>query len=232
MIYVMDTLSQPIKVFKQPEQEQTLLLFIKKNKISLIIAASVILLLLTGVGILVFGQKKSMDTTKGSISPSPTEQTLAAPTVPVSQAQNQPISSVSATPTITTSTWNTYKNTVYKYQLQYPGDWTLKNTASPDSKILEYLVLNPIILASNSASITVSYTTRTYTEALALSTQIGEIMKVASISSTKTTEKNSDGNISIRVVVPINNNANTFIFVAQDAYKDILTQILATFKLL
>lgn len=145
------------------------------------------------------------------------------------------VSPTNITPTPTpiidsTATWSAYLSTKYGYSIKYPTNWTAKNIAQSDPKILEYVVFNPKdSTISGELAITLSYGTRTYQEALALDPQKGEIITVASVSATKKTQKDSDGNITINIIIP--SSLRTLIMYAKDKYKDIFNQMLSTLKL-
>jgi len=94
---------------------------------------------------------------------------------------------------------------------------------------LEYVVFNPVATKAGTLSITLSYGTRKYTEALALDPQIGESMIVASVSATKKNSKDSNGNKAVNVIVPF--GLNTIIFNAKDSFASLFNQMLTTLKL-
>lgn len=130
-----------------------------------------------------------------------------------------------------TATWSAYVSTKYKYSLKYPPDWTAKITTQSDPKILEYVVFNPkTATAAGTLTITLSYGTRTYQEALALDPQSGEIITVASVSATKKNQLDSDGNKSINIIIPVGSN-NTIVINGKNPYKSTLDLMLTTVSL-
>lgn len=125
------------------------------------------------------------------------------------------------------STLSAYLSKKYFYSLKYPSDWITEITTQDDPKILEYVVFNPkTATEAGTLSITLSYGTRSYSEALALDPQIGEIISVSSISATKKNNKDSNGIESINVIIPT--GLKTIILYAQKQYEDVLNQILST----
>lgn len=138
------------------------------------------------------------------------------------------------TPTIIfvnpTATWSAFASSKYSYSLKYPLNWTAQTITQTDPKILEYVVFNPVATKAGTLSITLSYSTRTYTEALALDAQqIGETITVASAAATKKNSKDSNGYKATNVIVPF--GSNTIIFNAKDAYINLFNQMLTTLKL-
>ena len=160
-------------------------------------------------------------------------------TTPISTIANTPITSLSQPPspklpstslkTDPSASWSAFVSSKYSYSIKYPPTWTAQITTQQDPKILEYVVFNEVSTKSGTLSITLSYGTRTYTEALALDPQIGESMVVASTSATKKNSKDSNGNKAINVIVPF--GLNTIIFNAKEAYSSLFDQMLTTLKL-
>lgn len=128
-----------------------------------------------------------------------------------------------------TATWSAFTSPKYSYSIKYPPNWTAQTITQPDSKILEYAVFNPVATKAGTLSITLSYGTRTYLEALALDPQIGTAITVASVSATKKDSKDSNGYKATNVIVPF--GSNTIIFNAKNAYTSIFNQMLTTLKL-
>lgn len=140
-----------------------------------------------------------------------------------------------STPTITPTpdpyaTWKTYTSTEAGYSIKYPPDWTATNSAQTDPKILAYVLFNPIPVPKSGTAITISYTTRTLQEQLAISGGAQQQITVASVSATKTTEKDSNGNVTYHVIIPL--KSNTYLNVIQQVYDDTSTKMLSTFKFL
>lgn len=140
-----------------------------------------------------------------------------------------------ATPTPTilfadpTASWSAYVSSKYSYSVKYPPGWSAQITSQQDPKILEYVVFNPVATRAGTLSITLSYGTRTYSEALALDPQAGETITVASVSATKKNSKDSNGYKATNVIVPF--GSNTIIFNGKDSFVSFFTQMLTTLKL-
>ncbi len=138
------------------------------------------------------------------------------------------------TPTINlfnlTSTWNTFTSAAYSYSIRYPVGWTTQTVTQTDQKILEYVVFNPVSTTAGTLSITLSYGTRTYSEALALDPQTGTTITVASIGATQKKSKDSNGFQATNVIVPF--GSNTIIFNAKNTYLSLFNQMLTTLKFL
>lgn len=136
------------------------------------------------------------------------------------------------TPTIIfvnpTATWSAFSSSKYSYSIKYPLNWTAQTITQTDPKILEYVVFNPVATKSGTLSITLSYGTRTYSEALALDPQIGEAIVVASVSATRKNSKDSNGYKASNVIVPF--GSNTIILNAKDVYSSLFNQMLSTLK--
>jgi len=135
------------------------------------------------------------------------------------------------TPTVApiTASWKRFTSTKYGYTFQYPETYTASVTTQTDPKILEFIVINPASASSSAVmNITASYSTRTYTEALALNSTAAESITVGTITGSRKVVRNSQNQISVHVILPDDNRSLTF--VAKDSYKDVLTQILSTFK--
>lgn len=128
-----------------------------------------------------------------------------------------------------TASWSAYISSKYYYSIKYPLNWTAQITAQQDPKILEYVVFNPVATKAGTLSITLSYGTRTYSEALALDPQIGETIVVASVSAIKKNSKDSNGYKARNVIVPF--GSNTIILNAKDVYSSLFNQMLTTLKL-
>lgn len=146
---------------------------------------------------------------------------------------------ITSTPTITpapttdpTNNWNTYTNSNYKYSIKYPLDWTVKNLGQLEPKVPSFVVFNPKDATETAKMITISYSTRTYDEAMAIGATNSEIIKVGTISAAKKTEQDSNRNELIHIIIPLKNNTNTLIFYAKSAYKTIFDQMLPTLKFL
>lgn len=142
---------------------------------------------------------------------------------------------VSSTPIFTPAptidpiaSWSAYTSNSSSYSFKYPFDWIVRAKTQTDPKILEYLVVNPNSASASALSITLSYGTRTYQEAVSLRAQNGDAINVASVSGYKTLESDSDQNVSINIVLPV--KTNTLVVYAEKQYEDIFNKILSTLK--
>lgn len=161
---------------------------------------------------------------------------VSAPTVAPLKEVVIPTETPTSTPTPTivlldqTATWSAFLTAKYGYSLKYPSSWTATISAQKDPKILEYAVFNPKDATKSGAlTITLSYGTRTYQEALAIESAKGEVIFVASVSATKKKLQDSQGNKFTSVIIPV--DINSIIINAKEAYLNILDQMLTTLKL-
>lgn len=200
---------------------------ISRKVMVLIVCFAFLALLTSGLAAYMISSSRKQTFTQANIptqtfEPTPISGEKAAnPTLILST----PTPSASPTPTLK----NSYSNSKYGFSFRYPSGWTLVNKTQSDPKILLYLVLNSRGALSDELSITVSYGTRNYEEALDLNNQVAESIQVAGISSSRKILKDSKGSISIQVIIPDSNN--TFIFLSKEKYKSTLDQILSSFKL-
>lgn len=210
-------------VIKLPSNEDR----ISRKVMVLIVSFAFLALLTSGLAAYMISTSQKQTFTQANIPIQTFEPTpiSSGPTTNPTIALLSPTPTASPTPTLK----NLYSNSKYGFSFRYPSGWTLVNKTQSDPKILLYLVLNPRGASSNELSITVSYGTRTYGEALDLNNQVAESIKVAGISSSRKILKDSKGIISIQVIIPDSNN--TFIFLSKEENKSILDQILTTFKL-
>jgi len=165
-----------------------------------------------------------------NIPPIPTP--ISSPQTVITDAPST--STLTPTPTIIipvnpTATWSAFTSSKYSYSVKYPTNWTAKTITQTEPKILEYIVFNPTATKAGTLSITLSYGTRTYLEALALDPQAGTVITAASVSATKKDSKDSNGYKATNVIVPF--GSNTLIFNAKDAYLNLFNQMLTTLKL-
>lgn len=159
-------------------------------------------------------------------TPTPLPQTVITDAPPTPTLTPIPTIIIPADPT---ATWSAFTSSKYSYSVKYPLGWTAQTTAQTDPKILEYVVFNPVATKAGTLSITLSYGTRTYSEALALDPQTGSTIMVASVSATKKNSKDSNGYKATNVIVPF--GFNTIIFNAKDTYLNRFNQMLTTLKL-
>lgn len=141
-----------------------------------------------------------------------------------------PTPSSTPTPTTILGDWETYTSNTYGYTLDYPPTWTVANVQQSDPLILEYLVFAPPGYSASQSAITLSYSTRSETQALAINSQQGVPMTVNGMPATQKTIQNSQGVVSIQVIVPDGNN--TIIFYAQQQFQAILNDMLSTLEIL
>jgi len=203
--------------------------FFPKNKSIIIIISILSILSLSATGYILLANKKTEIRSEAS-----TPQTLIISTpIPTIQPTTMlPTSLLTPTlaPTLSpTATWSAFVSSKYSYSIKYPPLWTAQIIIQQDPKILEYVVFNPVATKAGILSITLSYGTRTYSEALALDPQIGESVIVASVSARKKNNKDSNGNKSTNIIVPF--GVNTIIFNSKDTYLSLFNQMLTTFKL-
>lgn len=198
-----------------------------------IVVVVLVFLLLSSYFLVIRGKKEPVT----SATPTIPVMLSPSPTIESSESQVSPLpSKIPPTPTPNPTsdllpTWSAYVSTKYGYSIKYPNNWMISNTVQSDPKILEYLIFKPKdATPSSQLPITLSYTTRTYQEALALDPQKGESIAIATVSATKKTQKDSDGNVTISVIIPV--RVKTIILVALEKYKDIFNQMLSTFKFL
>ncbi len=203
-------------------------IFLSANKSIVIFISFLSILSMSTTGYLLMTNKKQ---SLNKITGVPIPQISKAPLA------NQPkISPPSPTPTPkplsaslkidSTASWSAFTSSKYSYSIKYPPQWTAKITTQQDPKILEYVIFNPVATKAGTLSITLSYGTRTYTEALALDPQVGEAISVVSASATKKNSKDSNGNRAANIVVPF--GSNTIIFNAKDAFSSLFNQMLTT----
>lgn len=212
--------------------------FNTSNKYLLIILILAILSFGSGTYLLSqFSTKKQLSQNSPQVNPIPSINIVLSPT-PQLIASSSP--SITITPTLVSTftptptpdpiaSWSAYVSTTSAYSINYPPDWIAKATLQQDPKILEYVVFNPNSATTSALSITISYSTRTYLEALALRDQNGDVITIATVSGIKTTEEDSDGNVSIHAVFPV--KKNSIDLYSQQKYKDIFDKMLKTLKL-
>lgn len=213
----------------QPNLFLKLKLFLSVNKFWVILLAFFFVSSVGMTGYLLMANKKAPVPNKLIqenilLAPSPTS-------LPKEVISNTP--PPTPTPTIIlvnpTATWSAFTSPKYSYSIKYPPSWTVQTTTQTDPKISEYVVFNPVATKAGTLSITLSYGTRTYSEALALDPQAGETILVASAAATKKNSKDSNGNKAVNVIIPA--GSNSIIFNAKDAFANLFAQMLTTLKL-
>lgn len=176
-----------------------------------------------------------MSANKNNPSATPNLPPLTYPTPsPESSASADltPSSTISATPAFDpTASWKTYSNSKYGYSIKHPFDWAASDIGSSDPKIPSFITLNPVeATPAATLAITISTTTRTYTEVIGLKNKTRESITLSGAKGIKTTEKDSGGNETIHIVLP--GKTFTYILVGKKKYEDFFTDIYPTFKLL
>lgn len=202
------------------------------NKYIIIFLAVLSVLSLGSTSYLLVANKKKSPTPKTAQEIQEKTVALPSPTLIPKKIVAKP--TITPTPTLSIpdpiASFSAFVSAKYVYSIKYPPDWTAKVTPQTDPKILEYVVFDPKnATKAGTLSITLSYSTRTYKEVLALDPQKGEAITVASVSATKKNQKDSGGNMSINVIIPT--GVNTIIINAKEKYKDILDKMLTTVKL-
>lgn len=231
----MDNQDQPQDSYSsKPSVSSKVRDFLLNNKYILIFITLLALASFGSTGYLLIANKE-YSAKRPAIQESPSLE--AVPTVAPLKEVAVPTDAPTSTPTpnITavldeTATWSAFLSAKYKYSLKYPPTWTASISAQKDTKILEYVVFNPKdATKSGTLSITLSYGTRTYSEALATDSTKGEVIFVASVSATKKNLQDSQRNKSTSLIIPA--NLNSIIINAKEAYLNILDQMLKTLKL-
>lgn len=128
------------------------------------------------------------------------------------------------------ASWNVYNNPRYGYSIKYPKDWTVKNYGQIEPKVIDYIVFNPSTASSSAKTVSISYSTRTYDEAMEIGATTSESITVDGVKGAKKSEQDSGGNVTQHIILPLNSKLNTIVIYAQDKYKDTFTQMLSTFK--
>lgn len=187
-----------------------------KNK-SIILGVGMLAVICMGTYIIVAPSEVKKPITQIFVPPTPTP-TIKAPTPgPTEAVASTPIPAIptsSPTPkptTIPTPTiipaknWKVYYNTQYNYNIKYSPDWIFKNLGALEPKIPSYVVFFPPNASDSARAITVSVSTRSYAEQLALAASSSAV-KVAGVTGTKQYFQDSDGNISAVVTLPRSND--------------------------
>lgn len=130
-------------------------------------------------------------------------------------------------PTLPSTSWKTYTNSLYGYSIKYPPDWTAKDLGALEPKIPSYIVFNPTTASASARSITISVSIRTYAEQLALAAS-GSATTVGGITGTKQSFQDSDGNTSTVVTLP---RTNTLLVLrAKTKHLTVFNQMLTTLQ--
>jgi len=148
----------------------------------------------------------------------PTKSALAVPT----------LSSTTPTPDPQVKDWQTYTNATYGYRVKYPVDWTASDLGQLEPKVPSYIVFKTKTATTSARYITISTSTRTYSEQLALAAS-GSAITVAGISGTKQSFQDSDGNTS--TVVTLQRDNNLLVLRSKTPYLSTFNLMLTTLKL-
>lgn len=199
---------------------------ISSNK-TLIIVLALLIILFAGSGVLLLASQQGRDTiSQFPIFNLPDNSVTTIPTPTIT-----PVSTIQPTPRLdVTASWNTFLNSKYGYSIKFPIDWTVRKAGELEPKIPDYVIFNPEDATTSASTITISYSTRTYEEALSIDSQKGLPITVALVGGTQKVQKDSNGNIVINVILP--KKPNSIIFYAKEKYSDIFIQMLSTFKFL
>lgn len=196
--------------------------------------AGVMLFLISGIVIMSVNDKKTQ-TKAQAVNLPPFEQlnqSLLSPTPTATPEASllTPTASPTAIPDPTAG-WKVYTNSIYGYSIKYPPDWTATDLGQLEPKVPSFVTLNPNTeKASPSAalSITISSSTRTATEVAALKSQTRQSITVSGLTGIKTTERDSNGNESLHVVLYGKNYV--YILVGKKKYESTFNLIYPTFK--
>lgn len=166
---------------------------------------------------------------------SPSQETIVAPAtqepIAVPPATRTPtplpttLPTITPTPTIPATSWKTYNNATYGYSIKYPPDWTARNLGELEPLIPSYIVFNPSTASQSARYITISVSTRSYADQLALEAS-GSATTVGGISGMKQSFRDSDGNTSTVITLPRTNNL--LVLRAKTAYLPIFNQMITT----
>jgi hypothetical protein len=170
------------------------------------------------------------DTPLPSFTPTPTP-TPEAPEEIVEE-EPTPIPTEMPTPTPTSepaASWNTYINAEYGYTIRYPLDWTAFNLGVLEPKVPSYVAFNMNTATQSARSITISVSTRTSQEQVAIGGTTAIPYTVGSTVGIWQNLRDSDGNTSVSIVLP--RTDNILILRAKSAYISTLIQMLPTLYL-
>ena len=156
-------------------------------------------------------------------APTSTPTPLSTPSISIPSPTKKP------TPTKNPNTpWQTFVSTKYGYSIKYDPDWTVRDLGVLEPKIPSYINIHPKSASSSSRFITLSVTTRTYEEQLALGSSSSAIT-VSGIKGTKQFFKDSDGNTSTVVILP--RKKDLIVLRAKTIYHSIFDIMLSTLVL-
>lgn len=140
------------------------------------------------------------------------------------------IPTLNPTPTLSPfAGWKTYQNLQYGYRIMYPPTWKLQDNGSLEPKIPSYIIFNQNTASAGARSITISGSTRTYEEQVAIDGP-GTPVNVANSYAIRQSFRDSNGQQSTAIVIP---RVNYLIILrSKSAYITTFNQMLTTLQLL
>lgn len=199
--------SAPPQVALQPQLPKKSFREQIRERKTLIIIGCITLFILLGTGAYFFAPIR--DT---MVAPANTENTgfenVTIPSPTPRRTTQLAIPTPTPTPLPTpgpSTTWKTYTNSVNGYTIKYPPDWRVYNPGSLDPKVPSYITFIPPSATESARLITITISTRTYAEQLALGTSSSAIT-AAGIQGTKQFFQDSNGAQSTAVILPRSNN--------------------------
>lgn len=172
--------------------------------------------------------------TSANSAPAATATPTVVPTEAPTMAEELPTEIPTEIPTPTptpdpTAGWNTYVNAQYSYSIKYPLNWSAVDLGVLEPKVPSYVAFNLNTASQSAKSITISVSTRTNEEQLAID-GAGIPYTVGSIQGTWANMKDSDGNASVSVILP--RTGTLLILHAKSNYISTLIQMLPTLYLI
>ncbi|HZE87251.1 MAG TPA: hypothetical protein VE090_03520 [Methylomirabilota bacterium] len=172
------------------------------NKTLVLIGSIVFLILLTGTLYLYLAPANKKTQPALSQLPSiPTTVPTALPS-PSVIVQPSPTTIPTLTPINNSVVWKTYANTTYSYTIKYPPTWTVQDLGILEPKIPSYVVFNPNTASNSARSISLSVSSRSLQEQLAIGGAASSNVVVAGQQAYLQNLKDSDGNTSVSIIVP------------------------------
>lgn len=197
---------------------------IKAHKTAVIMASVGFVLLSGMITYLVISPSR-----KTLVAPMEQERLITPPTItPTPQlSPTTPQPTATPVPTIPSTAWKTYNNATYGYSIKYPPDWTARDLGALEPKIPSYVVFNSPTATASARNITISISTRSYTDQLALGAS-GSATTVGGIAGTKQSFQDSDGNTSTVVTLP--RTSNLLVLRMKTKYLTTFNQMLTTLQ--
>lgn len=185
------------------------------------------------------GQNSSFSSSVSSLTPAvlanPTASstpTISIPTItPSPTTKPTPTLIPTAIPTVTPDPfagWKIYQNVQYGYIVRYPSDWIILDRGILEPKVPSYIVFNQNTASSSARYISISASTRTYDEQLAIG-GAGTPITVANINAITQFFQDSNGQQSTAVVIPRTNYL--IILRSKTPYLTIFNKMLASLQL-